>query len=186
MTAEILQDLAHEARTNGDLTYPDPRFPASTYYRFLMLLAKKIKSRLSVELGVCGGGGSLHLALGNPKKKTIGVDGTRDSYPENIDHVESVCPNFVFWLGDSSESAAPIYEKYGEVDLLFIDTDHTEGSTMREWNAWHPFLSKKAIVCLDDLNRPGMMNIFKALPGEHLWIEDFGGEFGVIWNIFVS
>ena len=91
--------------------------------------------------------------------------------------------NFSFFLGDSSDSAAPIAKQYGKVDILFIDTDHTKDSTMREWNAWYPFLSKKAIVCLDDLDRENMMNIFDELPGEHLVIYDFGGQFGVVWDL---
>ena len=47
-----------EQRALNTAPFPDPRFPPSPYYRFLRLLAAEMRPRLSVELGVCGGGAS--------------------------------------------------------------------------------------------------------------------------------
>ena len=58
----LLKEIAAQALNES--AYPDPRFPPSEYYKFLKLLARYQQPNLSVELGVCGGGGSLHLAMG--------------------------------------------------------------------------------------------------------------------------
>ena len=134
--------------------YPDPRFPPSPYYRFLKLLAQEMEARLSVELGVCGDGGSLHLAMAS--KTVVGVDIAWD-YEENITYVIKNYPNFHFFQGDSVELAPSIFERYGEIDILFIDTTHTYQQTMVEYQAYKPFMSANSVICLDDLFRPGMI-----------------------------
>ena len=135
--------------------FPDPRFPPSEYYRFLRLLAANTRPRLSVELGLCGGGGSFHLAMGWPQGTVVGVEvsGGDPEKQSNWRYIERHCENFVLWRGDSVESAPEIFSQYGRVDILFIDTVHTYEQTIAEWAAWRPYLSRRAIVCLDDLFR---------------------------------
>lgn len=189
--------------------YSNPNFPPSPYYRFLRLLAVEIgkeinnevnngyKARLSVELGVCGGGGSLHMAMGSAK--AIGIDITND-YPDNIKHIQQYHPNFEFIIGDSVDMASIIYNRFGAIDLLFIDTTHTYKQTMTEYNAYKPYLSDRAIICLDDLFRPEMGDapIIKGIKQNCVWDKmpapkkrfDFlhpsqaptDGGFGVIWK----
>jgi predicted O-methyltransferase YrrM len=169
--------------------YPDPRFPPSSYYRFLRLLAAHLHPSVSVELGVCGGGGSLHLALGWPKGRVIGVDVAWD-HPDNIQHVQERCPNFEFWLEDSVKAAARFAaERAGRgVDVLFIDTTHTYDQTMREFEAWRPLLSRWAVVCLDDLEREEMRRVWAEMPGQKVKLDrvlykprEFVVGFGVVW-----
>lgn len=169
--------------------YPNPMFPPSYYYRFLRILARELRPKLSVELGVCGGGGSLHLALGHPEGQVVGVDGAWD-HPDHIATIKEVCPNFEFWRGDSVESAKPIYDKYGPVGILFIDTTHENDQTAREFNAWRPFLADEAVLVLDDLFRPGMHQAWEKIPGQRLRMDllHIGGSpsdggFGVIWDV---
>jgi predicted O-methyltransferase YrrM len=150
MELERLQEIAERAKTEP--TYRSSYFPPSMYYRFLKLLAEEMKPKLSVELGVCGGGGSLHLALGHPEGKVIGVDFQYD-HPKEVGHVESAFPNFEFMLEDSTKAAKKIHDKYGKIDILFIDTDHTYEKTIIEYNTYKPFLSENAVVCFDDILR---------------------------------
>jgi len=168
--------------------YSDPRFPPSIYYRFLYLLAYTVKPKVSVELGLCGGGGSLHLALGHPAGKVIGID-NRVEYPDNLKHIREKCPNFEFWRGDSVDAARRA-DQTGPlpVDILFIDTIHTYERTMEEFDAWHPLMAEKGIVVLDDLHREGMQEAWDDLPGRekirldllHLGGAPTDGGFGVI------
>ncbi len=178
--------------------YSNPDFPPSRYYRFLRLLAIEIgkeigneyengyRARLSVELGVCGGGGSLHMVMGSVK--TVGIDIAND-YPDNIKHIQKYHPNFEFIIGDSIDMAPIIHNRFGEIDLLFIDTTHTEKQTIAEYEAYKPYLSNKAIVCLDDLNRPGMDLAWQKMPAPkkrfdflHPSQAPTDGGFGVIWK----
>ncbi len=167
---------------------PHARFPPSPYYRFLQLLTVEVKSNLSVELGVCGGGGSYHMAMGKMRSQVVGVDITND-YPDNINFIKQNCPNFIFFIGDSIEFAAIIHSKYGGIDLLFIDTTHTYEQTLAEFKAYQPYLSRKAMVCFDDLFRPGMDKAWDWLPEPKLRLDELhiggsptDGGFGVVWK----
>lgn len=180
----MIEQLAEQAREEE--IYPNKNFPPSLYYRFLKLLANWKKPALSVELGVCGGGGSLHLAQGFPFGQVVGIDIVND-YPENIKHIEENFDNFEFMIGDSKQLAKTVYDLYGKVGLLFVDTDHTYQNTLDEWNAWEPYLEKGAIVCFDDMFRPGVSEAVKTFPGKlyrfdylHVGGEPTDGGFGVI------
>lgn len=173
--------------------YPDTRFPPSPYYRFLRVLAANLHPRLSVELGCGGAGASLNLAMGWRDGVVVGIDRS-DEYKENIQHVLGKFSNFVYLHGDSVGLATQVYERYGKVDILFIDTVHTYEQTWREFVAWSPLLSDHAVVCLDDLYRPGMDRAWEELPGRKVRLDSLhdGGEvkegygdggFGVLFGI---
>jgi predicted O-methyltransferase YrrM len=195
MNESWFQDLANRALASPP--WPDPRFPPSAYYRFLLLLAQEMKPSLSVELGLGGGGGSFHLAVGWPEGTVVGVD--RDPGfgwdGANWAFIEETCSNFVRWQGDSVESAPEIAKLYGAVDVLFIDTTHEYGQTMAEWAAWEPFMAERAVVCMDDLFRWGMDRAWADVPwpdklkvkelhdGGEVGPDSYGdGCFGIVWR----
>lgn len=193
MNRETLTIIAKQAILHPQMVadYPDPddntvTFPPSSYYRFLNLIAKRINASLSVELGVCGGGGSLHMAMAGGT--VVGVDVALD-YQQNIRWIKRNYPNFHFLHGDSILNAEIIYTTFGKIDLLFIDTTHTYSQTMTEYYAYEPYLSDEAIVCLDDLYREGMDKAWSELPGNkerfdflHPSQSPTDGGFGVIWT----
>lgn len=164
--------------------YPDPRFPPSRYYRFLKLLALEMKAKLSVELGVSGGGGSFHLAMGS--EVAIGVDYIWD-HEENITYIIKNYPNFHFLQEDSVEAAPIIFERHGKIDILFIDTTHTYKQTMIEYQAYKSFMSMNSVICFDDLFRPGMQDFWDAMPEPKLRLDFLcisgvnDGGFGVVF-----
>lgn len=187
ITAKLLTQWADEAGRRP--VYPNAQFPPSLYYRFLQVLAEKLKPALSVELGVCGGGGSLHLALGNPDGLTVGVDVTPLPEPQAAT-LATACPNFRFWLGDSRASAAGIFERFGPCGLLFVDAEHTAAATLADFAIWQPYLAAGAVVCFDDLRREAMRGTWEALPGNKArldWLHDGcegpDGGFGCIWGL---
>lgn len=189
MNESIEQGIRHVANQAWIMKpYSDARFPPSVYYRFLNLLVGWWKPRLSVELGVCGGGGSLYMARGYVDGKVLGVDVALE-YPDNIAYVQAVCPNFTFLRMDSVEAAEKFQEYVPEerVDVLFIDTDHTYEHTMAEYNAWFPHLNGSALIILDDLYRDNMEQAWNDIPGLHIRMNDLhiggspsDGGFGVI------
>lgn len=186
-TESVLKQWAAQAMAMRP--YPNPNFPPSPYYRFLRVLAQNIQPDLSVELGVCGGGGSLHLAMGWPTGQVVGIDITED-HEENTDYIKDKYQNFDLRIGDSVELAQSIRLQYGQIDILFIDTVHTYDRTMAELEAWQPYLSDRAIVCLDDLFRPeGMEQVWDEMPETKLRLDmlhdgaEFGGGFGVVWSL---
>jgi predicted O-methyltransferase YrrM len=193
MNKETLTRIAKQASLSGQMVadYPDTEntnvtFPPSPYYRFLNLLAKEMRAGLSVELGLCGGGGSLHLAM--ESQWVIGVDVTLD-YEDNVRWIRRNYSNFKFFNGDSIQAAPYIYGNFGEIDILFIDTTHTYEQTMAEYFAYERYLSSRAVVCLDDLFRPGMDLAWGEMPETkarfdflHPSQSPTDGGFGVVWK----
>lgn len=191
MSINSVFDQLVELSFLSDKVYPDPRFPPSSYYRFMRRLAEWKKPSMSVELGVCGGGASLHLALGWSGGDVLGIDHALE-YPDNITYIKLECPNFYFWRRDAVESAVEFDTVFlgRRVDILFIDTVHTYESTMAEFNAWRRHLIAGSVVLLDDLFRPGMDLAWLELSGlatfsaryDHLHIggEPTDGGFGVL------
>lgn len=186
MNRQLLEQWHKEAL--AEKPYPDPRFPPSPYYRFMRILAQNLQPKLSVELGVCGGGGSFHLAIGWPQGKVVGVDLAYD-HPENLNFIISHCPNFEFWQDDSTQSAGGIYQEYGEIDILFLDSVHTFEHTTAELKAYQPYLSNRAVVLFDDLFRPEMVGLWESLPSPKLRMDTLhdgaveGGGFGILWGL---
>lgn len=185
LTEFTLKLWSIEAQQMGP--YPSNLFPPSPYYRFFRILAKELKPKLSVVLGVCGGGDCLHLALGNPEGRVVGIDYQYD-HDIQLKFIYNLCPNFTFWLGDSVEDAPKVFSDFGKVDLLFIDTTHTFEQTVLEFETWKPYLSNSAIVCFDDLYRDEMAGFWEWLPEPKLRLDTLhdgaekGGGFGVWWK----
>lgn len=159
---EQLQMLGQIAYVDPDI-YPSPLFPPSKYYLAFKHFAKAQQPKVAIVLGVCGGGDCLHLCLGSPDSKVIGVDITYD-HPEQLEHIKERCSNFQFWQGDSREAAPQIFDLHGPVDFLFIDTTHTAADTRAELKAWLPYLAEGAIVCFDDLFREDMEDAWNEIP----------------------
>jgi len=149
--------------------HPDPRWPPSVYYRYLSAVAGRLNAKTFVELGTCGGGASLTVAVNNSSTKVITID--VDKYPQ-VAPIEEMCSNFFFHRGDSIELADTLGQANAPIDLLFIDTTHTYEQTMGEFNAWLPYMAKGGVVCFDDLYRPGMDVVWAALPEPKTGIHD--------------
>jgi predicted O-methyltransferase YrrM len=175
--------------------WPDPRFPPSPYYRFLRVLAQSMQPSLSVELGLCGGGGSFHLCEGWPAGTVVGVEhSTGDSQQQdNWRHIVDRHANFVLWRGDSVASADAIAAIYGKASILFIDTIHTTERTKEEFGAWLPHLADRAVVLFDDVQRREMAGLWEWVPWQKARIDalhpggldehGYGdGGFGVAWR----
>lgn len=164
MTSEEIMYLGNEAIKIKP--YPNTLFPPSLYYRFFQMLAAKMRPLLSVVLGVCGGG-CLHFALGWPRGMVVGVD-VGNHYPDRIKHINDCFSNFRFIQGDSLLEAENIFNTYGPINILFLDTVHTYEQTMREFNTYKEYLHDGAVLCLDDLFQPGVENAWNEIPGEKI------------------
>jgi len=65
---------------------------------------------------------------------------------------------------------------------------HTVERTVAEWRAWEPFMAGTAVICLDDLHRPGMQEAWDWVSWEKVRLDDLhpggngDGGFGVAWR----
>jgi len=68
--------------------------------------------------------------------------------------LDSGCYHVVRLLNASSELISCNWDK--EISLLWIDGDHTHEGVNRDFDCWHPFLKKNAIVAFDDSTDPAI------------------------------
>lgn len=143
------------------------------YYRFFYALTKIIKPNILVELGTWQGTSAAHFAAGSPTTKVITVDHHTDP-GDDLNSIKTIgavnqFPNIKYCKGwtcneiyeeekDShsimGENAFPkvMKELGGEkIDILFIDSWHVYRQAVRDWNAYKPYLSKGALVIVDDV-----------------------------------
>jgi hypothetical protein len=130
--------------------------------------------------------------------QAVGVDITYAEYLDNVEWLALHYPNLQLYEDDSIRMAPVIYNRHGSIDILFIDTTHTYEQTMAEYYAYtipYPdrpeisFLSDRAIICLDDLFRPGMDLAWEEMPQPKARFDFLhpsqsltDGGFGVVWK----
>jgi len=113
------------------------------------------------ELGVCQGGTLAALMLSNPQKKITGIDYDPKYFMPYkrlfIDYAEKHSIDFDFIEGDSLDKKLA-----SKVDLLHIDTLHTEKHLLQELKIHAP-LVKKYIVFHDTCNAKGSTGLLLAI-----------------------
>jgi len=144
------------------------------YYSFFYFLAKKLKPKVTVELGSWQGTSAACFAAGNPAGLVITVDHHTDPGDEEnklltieatknlgnlFYHQGWTCPDIYNEEVDEhalerGQSALPkvVEQLRGrKIDLLFIDSWHRYDQALRDWEAYKPLLNKGALVICDDI-----------------------------------
>jgi predicted O-methyltransferase YrrM len=119
----------------------------------LAVLLKLARGRRHlVELGTATGWTALSLVLDDPLRDVITYDPIER--PERERYLNLVGPRdrervrFVQAPGE----AGPADRQ--PIDLLYVDSDHSRETTLREYEAWRPVLQPGAIVAFDDYSHP--------------------------------
>jgi len=130
---EFLDSLAAQ-----DITHP--------YYPFLYRLVKLINPKITVELGVCTGRGTAHLAACN-KGKVIAID----PEPWDIQYIISKYKNIDLHKDRSDSKVILDNIKDKTVDICYIDTLHDYHQVLTETKLWLPKMKNGGIILYDDI-----------------------------------
>ncbi len=136
-------------------------------------IARKLERNSTiVEIGSFKGGGTLTLCEGAPQDTVIHCvdhwdyiydadedewsyqphnDITYQTFLENTKNFDDI---IVPHRGKSKDIAKDIDLQKGDVDLLFIDAEHTYEGTIKHLNAWFPKL-ERGIIVVHDIRREG-------------------------------
>lgn len=176
----VLRELEELANSSHDYMYEDefllslldPTDAGARYYKFLFLVAKTIQPSLTVEIGVCTGRGTAHLASGSPNGVVMGID----PEPWDLSRILARYGNIqlVRERSDSERALQAVQDE--SVDLCFIDSLHDGAYTQRELDLWVPKLKDGGIFLFDDIFLNNSMRHFwdnvglpkAALAGMHL------------------
>ena len=173
-TEELVQGCVDDWRSIS--VHPEPCFPPSVYYRVLYLLVQRAAPEIAVELGTCGGGASLHMAMGCSTTKVYTFDNIKEW---QVSIAETLVENFHFILDDSVQAATRFQD--ASVGLLFVDTTHTYEQTMAEYRVWLPKMRSSGIVIFDDIGRGGMDRAIAEIGGHQLHYPWLGGDGGMVF-----
>ena len=133
-------------------------------YRLGFKLAKKGRRSIAVEVGSYLGASSAFLASGLKQTgqdgKVICIDtwendamseGGRDTMAEFLANTAALTEWIQPIRGWSTAVVDKVREHAGEIDLLFIDGDHSYEGCLADWRAYNPLLASNAIVVMHDV-----------------------------------
>ena len=153
---------------------------SSTAYKgkILFHLARKYHPNHILELGTNLGVGSCYLSLGN-KSSTIdsleGCPNLSKIAQENFHFLK--LNNIKITIGNFKNTLDEVLESIPQLDLAFLDGDHSYAGTMEYFQKIKPIIYEKSIVILDDIYwSEGMTkawNEIKADPSVRLSIDLF-------------
>lgn len=149
MNLNEIEILAKDLTIIGD-PYLDAlvkKDPSAKYYPFMYRLLQKINPKLVVELGVCTGHGTAHLAASSPAATIIAVDPN----PLDITAILGRYKNIKFKKTISTDLTLLDDIKDESVDLVFVDTLHTYAQVTSEVAVWTSKLKKGGIFLFDDI-----------------------------------
>jgi len=160
MTPEQIVDLSRKC--NVPLTqFLDTlhrQDPKCLYYKFLNLLCKAIKPKVVVELGVCTGRCTAHLADG----AATGVVYAIDPSPWDLSKIAERHRNIIQCRQPSEDNdiLKRLRRQEFKIDLLLIDTLHNFRQASLEYSLYKPHMALDGIICYDDIDLSDDMKRF--------------------------
>lgn len=179
MNIQELELLSRNVNPIGD-KFLDNIFQQDTtsvYYRFLYRLVERINPKLVVELGVCKGGSTAHMAAARFETRVIAVD----TAPFDVSHILDRYKNIDLIINESCSIGVlgQVHDK--SVDICFIDTLHQQDLVTEETRLWLPKMKIGGIILFDDISlNEGMikfwnkLNISNRISLPHLHWSGFG------------
>lgn len=178
MTAEELHKL-HERVLSHEPHPFDPRLSEVTspeeflkfqtmhgnqYYRYLNGLVRELAPKRVLELGTDIGSSALFMMLALPPDSSL-TTVEWSEYPRRslIPFLEDRRLRVVH--GDDLDLGIYKGDVPREIDLLYIDTEHTYEQVSKEWALYQQFLTPEAIVVVDDIHlNEGMERFWREIP----------------------
>jgi len=135
-------------------------------------LAKTVKNGFAVEIGSFIGASSCFIAAGiDCNSKIICIDtwqndamseGKRDTYNEFISNTKSYQNKIIMIKDYSSNAINKIKDFANEIDLLFIDGDHTYEGCKKDWDLYFKLVRRGGIVVFHDTGwAEGVIKVIK-------------------------
>lgn len=77
-----------------------------------------------------------------------------------------IVPNYLWKrfdliLGNTQKELKPLLWKLGKIDMFYHDSEHTYETMLWEYRTAWPYLSKKGVLCSDDVTWNTAFNEFK-------------------------
>ena len=118
----------------------------------LFRLCNFLDAGVIIELGGSIGLNALHLAMVNKQARVYSIEGSDSlarfsktlAAKHGVTNLEVIHATF-------DEAFLPLLEKVKQVDLLYIDGNHTYDATMRYLTSALPYCTENSVIVLDDI-----------------------------------
>lgn len=131
------------------------------YMSFLYNVTRTLKPEIIVELGNREGRSTNSIVAGMDEKQELYTVDIKRQLTEVHEHV--LQQSNVTALFGSSADPQIVDQVPNNIDLLFIDTEHTIEHLNQEWSLFESKLSDHAIVAVDDINWTGLDQFTKMI-----------------------
>lgn len=139
----------------------------NNYYKLLSFIVDQLKPKIIVELGAYTGASTVALLSSMEK----------DSHIYSIDKiddwrfVDKSDPRLSLLVGNSIELVDLVPNN---IDIIFIDTDHTKDQITKEWEVYRHKISPNGVVILDDIHlNDGMTEFWNSLPYNKIDLSEY-------------
>jgi len=153
--------------------------------KFLGWLAGRVpENGLIVEIGTLYGRSMSFLALGSSDSVRLYAVDCWEDYHRMVKAVEyltklGVIDRIKIIKGYSVDVAKSFN---GEIDMLFIDGNHSYESVKADYESWHPFLRKGGIVAFHDCIMPKYPGVCKVVDEIASKENDYIAQVGKVWS----
>ncbi len=141
----------------------DVNDPGARYYRFLYELAKARPPGFVLEIGTFLGASAAHLAMGNPLGTVVTVDINPDAKARaeelRVGNLHAVTDDSMRFAANNGVQAFQTAIGKGEIDLLYIDGNHTFNSCYGEYVAYRRLMKDGGIILVDDCHVHAEMDV---------------------------
>ena len=163
ISAVAIQKIRLDARLALGIPELDsvPGLTWNAYYRFIYLLVSRLKLADCVELGVCTGRCTVHMALAYPEGRVYAVDPRPHEIYEEITRPYA---NIQLIRGSSIDPETLAHVPDGTIALCFADSVHNPDHVLREVEMWTPKMRDGGIFLFDDLLYAGMDRVLQEVP----------------------
>lgn len=154
------------------------------YGEVLFRLAGYFKPETIIELGTSIGISSAYLALGNSSSKVVTLEGSSELVDKAKSFHCSLGTNNVEYLEGNIDAVLPnLLSSLPQVDLVFVDGNHSKEATLRYFKMLLPKTDRNSIIVFDDIYWSGEMtdawNEIKTYPSVKLTLDIY--QFGIVF-----
>lgn len=131
----------------------------------LFILVEYFKPRSILELGTSIGFSTMYLALANLNTRITSIEGDVNTAKLAQDNFNKLgLSNVTLINGDFDKELPIILSQQNEVELVFIDGNHSQEATLRYFNLFSEKASINTLIILDDIRWSlGMENAWNTI-----------------------
>ncbi len=120
--------------------------------QILFKIVHHYKSNIILELGTSLGLSTLYLALADKRNQVITIEGSPEIAQKASENFYRLYLENIFLINDTFDKALNVVrQEFENIDLIYIDGDHREGSTWAYFERLLPQIHQDTILILADI-----------------------------------